>query len=214
MPCCTAPFGLRAVPPSPAASPPSRLSGFTLIELLIALAVLSVLLASAWSGFSEALERRRLAALSAEALALLQQARLEAQSRNQALRVAVHASDTGSTCLLLHTGAAGSCRCEPAAAPSSAADAALASGSVCEPGSQVLRRVTAPASQGVSLSQNVLSMRFDPSLGTTTPAGRVVLRSARGAVHHVVSVTGRVRRCAPPAGSAQAAVSIPGVAAC
>lgn len=162
-----------------------RPAGWTLVELLVVLAVLGLLLAGSVPGLADALERRRTAALSQQVLALLQQARLEAQSRNQALRVAVRPAPAGGPCLLLHTGGAQACGCD-------------ASAGTCTGSAVVLQQVQSSAAPGPSLFANVPSLRFDPSLGTTTPAGRVVLRSRLGEVHHVVSATGRVRRCAVP----------------
>lgn len=181
--------------PCPSVRPPCAERGLTLIELLIGLAVLALLTAGAIPGFGEALDRRRLAALSTESLVLLQQARLEAQWRGEAVRVAARPAAGGATCLLLHTGAAQACRC-PAAE-----SAGFAATSPCAAGAELIRVVTAPASQGLHLALNVSSMRFDPTLGTTTPAGRLIVQGRRAAVHHVVNAMGRVRSCAPPPSS-------------
>ncbi len=189
--------------------------GFTLVELLIALTVLALVTAGALPSLAEALERRRLAGVSLQTLALLQQARLEAQTRDEVLRVAVRGASGGLTCLLLHTGPAGSCGCEPA--PATLDDSPTGPSGpdrFCAPGSELLRLVVASPAQGLRLSLNVASMSFDPSLGTTTPTGRVELRGRRTAIAHVVSVMGRVRRCMPAPSVGGPASVMAGIAAC
>ena len=64
------------------------------------------------------------------------------------------------------------------------------------------------ARSGLSVAANVGSLRFDPRLGTATPAGTLRVASTSGeAVHHVVNLAGRVRSCSPQA-------AVPGFQAC
>lgn len=166
--------------------------GFTLVELLVGLAVLAVLVAGAIPGLGEALDRRRLASLSNESRVLLQQARLEAQWRAEAVRVAVRPSANGASCLLLHTGASQACACPAADAPAAGA---------CSGGAELIRMVAPAPASGLRLSLNVPSLRYDPTLGTTTPAGRLVVQGRGDAIHHIVNAMGRVRSCAPASAS-------------
>lgn len=165
--------------------------GLTLVEAAVVLAIATLALTSATPGLQRLIEQRRLDAAASVLAADLQLARNESIARNRVVRV-VWVATQG--CYLLHTGPAGSCRCE------ARGDAD------CDAGSTLVRSVA--ASSGVTLHGNASSIAFDPVHGTATPAAtwRVTGRDGR-AVHHVVNVMGRVRSCSP-------AAAVPGYPAC
>ena len=164
--------------------------GLTLIETCTALAVATVLVTAGVPSFKTTFERKTLQGLAAELAADLQLARSEAVSRQSGIRVTAQAGEGGS-CVVAYTGAANGCRCGDAAAP------------VCEIDATALRYRFLPGSSSIAVSANVASLRFDPRLGTATPAGALTVASASGAsVRHVVNMMGRVRSCSVGGGVA------------
>lgn len=154
-----------------------------------------VLVTAGAPSFKSTFERKTLQGLAAELAADLQLSRGEAVAQQAGVRFAAHGGDGGS-CTVAYTGSVNGCRCGDAAAP------------VCETGANVLRYRLLPSSSGITVSTNVASVRFDPRLGTATPAGALTIASASGAsVRHIVNMTGRVRSCS-------AGGSVPGYAAC
>lgn len=161
--------------------------GLTLIEACAALAVLAVLATAGSPSLKSVFERKSLQGLAAELAADLHLARGDAVARQVGVRVAVHAGDGGS-CVVAYTGPASGCRCGDGTAP------------VCEADATPLRHRFVPASSGIAVSANVGSLRFDPHLGTATPAGTITVASSTGmSVRHVVNLMGRVRSCSPAA---------------
>jgi type IV fimbrial biogenesis protein FimT len=165
--------------------------GLTLVEAVVVVGIVAAAATAASPGLQRLLEQRRLDATATQLAADLQLARTEAIARNLVVRV-VHDGFAG--CYLLHTGPAGSCRCN--------ADGHAA----CDDGGVAIRSVI-PSPQ-VSLQSNAASIAFDPLHGTVTPTAtwRVAGRDGR-AIHHVVNVMGRVRTCSPEA-------AVPGFRAC
>jgi type IV fimbrial biogenesis protein FimT len=71
-----------------------------------------------------------------------------------------------------------------------------------------LRTVTFVSGGRLSVAANVGSIAFDPTRGTSTPAGTVRFVATNGhVIHQVVNVMGRVRSCSP-------AGAVPGYKAC
>lgn len=172
--------------------PFSRQRGFTLIEAGVVTAVLAVAVTAAVPGLQRVLEQRRLDAAATQLAATLQLARNESIARNRVVRVT---HDAVNRCTLLHTGAAGACRCTPRGEAECAAGAVLIRSSGATP--------------GVAVESNAASLAFDPLHGTVTPAAtwRVVAARDGRAIHHVINLMGRVRSCSPDA-------AVPGYRAC
>jgi type IV fimbrial biogenesis protein FimT len=163
----------------------------TLVEAAVVVAVLATVVTTALPGLQRLIDHRRLDATATQLAADLQLARNESIARNRLVRLS---RDVAGSCYVLHTGAAGSCRCSSDG------------GGECSTGSTLIRSAAAHA--GVALQGNAASMAFDPLHGTATPAAtwRVVARDGR-TIHHVVNVMGRVRSCSPQA-------AVPGYRAC
>lgn len=169
--------------------------GLTLIEACAALTIASILVTAGWPSLKPTLDRKALQGLAAELAADLQLARGQAVARQEGVRVTAQGAEGGS-CVLVYTGPADACRCGDAAAP------------VCEADGRAVTYRFVAARGGLSVAANVGSLRFDPRLGTATPAGTLRVTSASGeAVHHVVNLAGRVRSCSPQA-------AVPGFQAC
>ncbi len=170
-------------------------AGFTLIETSVVVALAALMLAIAVPGFSALFERQRLRGTAAELASDLHWLRSQAQVRNEALRLSLHTTSTG-TCTVVHTGSRNDCRCMddgPA---------------VCDGEARVLKTSHWPLRERISVQSNVGSMLFDPQQGTVTPTGSIRIVDSRGmGITHVVNVIGRVRSCSPSA-------AVGGYAAC
>ncbi len=164
---------------------PRQQRGLSLIESLMAVAITAIATGATLPGFQQALEQRRLEGAAAQLRTDLQLARSEAAARNRTLRISF-GQHGGSSCYVVHTGAANSCQCHAADAP------------VCTPGAEPLRSVRFVSDGGVHLQSNVTSMVLDPTLGTVSPTGTLRIRTAESrSVHLVVNIMGRVRACSP-----------------
>jgi type IV fimbrial biogenesis protein FimT len=159
--------------------------GWTLLEMLVALAVLSVLAGlgtGSWSSIRRGLE---LQSQAHEVAAHIHQARSTAVASGQAIRLEVGRQAAGA-CLIVHTGAAGACRCDEQGAP------------VCDTPARTVATHWWPVSSAVTITANTPSMRFDPTVGTVTPSGTLRLSMPDGrALAQVVNVMGRARLCSP-----------------
>lgn len=168
--------------------------GLTIVETAVAIAVVTLGATAAAPGLQQLLDTRRLDAAAGQLAGDLQLARLEAVARQQPLRLAWPA---GQSCYVLHTGAAGACRCE-----------GTGEAATCDAGALALRTVRWSAADRVAITSNTASLVFDPLHGTVSPTATLRVTGADGrAIHHVVNVMGRVRSCSP--GSA-----VPGLRAC
>ncbi len=172
-----------------------RQRGITLVESCCAIAIAAVLVGTVAPSFQRMLARRGLEGAAAQLAADIHHARAEAVARNRSLRLSFVPS-AGGSCYVLHTGPASACRCDGE------------SGAVCAGTATPIKAVHLPADSGVSIAANVASMQFEPVSGTVTPAGTVRVQHRDGAaVHHVVSMLGRVRSCSPDG-------ALPGVRPC
>ena len=169
--------------------------GITLIEASVVLAVTAIVAGTAAPSLSKVIDARRLEGVATQLATDIHFVRTEAVARNEALRLSIHATATGS-CYVLHTGAANQCSC------------AAAGPAQCSGGAQEIKTVTISSAERVSLQANVGSMLFDPVHGTSTPTGTLRLTGAPDrAIHHIVNIMGRVRSCSPQA-------AVPGYRAC
>lgn len=163
----------------------TRPRGFSLVEACVVTALVALMLTLAVPGFGALLERKRLDGSAHQLAADLHWMRSEALARNEALRFSLHTTALGS-CTVVHTGDRDDCRCE-------GTDAA-----VCEGDAAALKTSHWPSADGIAVSANVASMRYDPVQGTTTPTGSVRISDRQGrAITHVVNIMGRVRSCSP-----------------
>jgi type IV fimbrial biogenesis protein FimT len=169
--------------------------GLSLLESLMVLAIAAIATGATWPAFQQTLEQRRLEGAAAQLHTDLQLARSEAVARNHTLRIS-YRQQAGGSCYLVHTGGANDCNCDAGGAP------------VCTGGAEAVRTEFFAASRGVQLQSNVASMVLDPTKGTVSPTGTLRLQGAEGrAVHLVVNIMGRARKCSPGG-------TLPGYAAC
>ena len=159
--------------------------GVTLIEACITLAIVSILVGTAAPSFVDFNKKRVLDGRAGEIATDLYLARSEAVARQQGVRVTFHAVTDGN-CMLIHTGAASDCGCDPSGAAQCANQAVM------------IKSNFFPASQGVRVVASVGSMRFDQINGSVSPASTVRVTASNGSeVRHVVNIMGRVRTCSP-----------------
>jgi type IV fimbrial biogenesis protein FimT len=169
--------------------------GFSLVEMLTAAAVLSVVASLSTGSWRELIGKLRLQSVAQELAADVQLARSSAVALNRPVRLDVQQQAAGA-CVLAYTGAQGACTCTPQGVPT------------CEADEQVLKSHWLPANGRVTVSANVTSMRFDPTVGTVSPTATLRIGLADGrALAQVVNIMGRVRTCSPGG-------LVSGVAAC
>jgi type IV fimbrial biogenesis protein FimT len=188
-----------------------RSAGFTLLEVLVALAILGILVGVAMPSFSSFTANQHLVGAAEQVYGHLQQARLEAVSRNTAVRV--NFSATGTTtwtygmshvtnnCDLTKTVATGASACVMVV---SDGDATLDVGAgATDTGDLVLYRFPSTAFTDVKMAISSFSsgtqIVFSPLRGSST-SGIVTLTSAKGAILRVeMSLLGRAKLCTPDA---------------
>jgi type IV fimbrial biogenesis protein FimT len=160
-------------------------NGVSLVEAMIVIAVTAIVAATAAPSLASFIDGRRLDAAATALAADVQFVRTEAVARNRPIRLSFHAS-AASSCWVVHTGPAAQCTC------------AESGPAVCSGGATQIKTVVLGAADRVSVQANVASIVFDPLHGTSTPTGTLRLIDPRGrAVHHIVTVMGRVRSCTP-----------------
>src|SRR5438270_250139 len=89
--------------------------GLSLLEVAIVVAIVAIVAAAATPSFTRLVDARRLDGAATRLAADIQWVRTEAIARDRALRLSVLA-DGGASCWVVHTGAAGDCRCGEAEA--------------------------------------------------------------------------------------------------
>ncbi len=182
-------LALPALPARP--SPVIGGRGFSLVELLVSVAIVAIAAMLAGPDLRDWLWRQRLSNSAQAVLGDLQLARSEAiqGARNVILRFGGDESAvTGSgRCYVLHTGPLGGCGCRMDTPP------------VCDAGAQAIKQMRWARGRGqVEVVSNVPSMLFSGRQGTVSVSGTVEVRmEGIGAIRHIVSLTGRVRSCAP-----------------
>jgi type IV fimbrial biogenesis protein FimT len=164
----------------PPARPPA---GITPIELAIALTVIGIVLSLAAPSLRGLMDRHALRGSADSLRSDLQSLRAEGIARSQRLWLAVQSGAAGS-CYVAYTGNRGDCSCDAQGE------------SRCNSTGSALRAAGFAATGRVRLSSNVGPMRFDPVLGTVSPAGTFSLSTPESdSVDLVVSMLGRVRSC-------------------
>lgn len=164
-----------------------RQQGLTLVELAITLTVLAIVAGLTVPAFGTAREKRHLEGAAAQLETDLMLSRSLAVARNEVVRMSFERDAVaGTSCYVVHTGAAGDCRC-------------TANGSaVCSNGAEPLRAVRYDAGVPLALTSNSRSIQFDPVRGTITPTATVRVTARSGAaIHQVINIMGRVRSCSP-----------------
>jgi type IV fimbrial biogenesis protein FimT len=170
---------------------PQQQRGVSMVEACIVVAIAGILAGTALPSFKDQLDKRSIEGKSAEVRTDLMFARSEAVARNEGVRVSFY-DGAGGRCYVVHTGSRADCSCDGTGP------------AVCTGGAVALKTVN--PSGGVQVVANVSSLRFDPTNGTTAPAGTVCTVPDRGrSLHHVVSITGRFRSCAPATAGAPCA---------
>ena len=97
---------------------PESQRGVTLIEAAVAMTIGAIALSTAAPGFRSLVERKRLEGVAAQLATDLQFVRTAAVARNEPLRISFYA-ETGGSCYVMHTGAAGDCGCTAESASTS-----------------------------------------------------------------------------------------------
>lgn len=173
-------------PDRPAAAALQR--GISLVESLIVMSIATVTLGAVVPGFESVRERRQLEGAAAQFETDVHFTRSLAAAHNRPLRLQF-GSDAAGSCYVVHSGAAGDCRCSGDGQAQ------------CSGAAQVLRLVHHDAAAPVQWQANVGAILFDPHQGTSSPTGTLRLSGRSGTtVHAVVSLMGRVRQCAPAPG--------------
>ena len=158
---------------------------------MVSIALVALVAVLAAPDLRDWLWRQRLANAAQAVLGDLQLARSEAiqGARNVILRFGGDESAVAGSgrCYVLHTGAVGGCDCHVDAPPTCRADA------------QAIKQVRWVRERGqAEVTSNVPSMLFSGRQGTVSVSGTIDVRvSGIGSVHHIVSITGRVRSCTP-----------------
>ena len=162
-------------------------AGLTLVECAITTTVLAIVAGLTVPAFGTARERRHLEGAAAQLETDLMLSRSLAVARNEVVRMSFERdAGAGTSCYVVHTGAAGDCGC---AANGSA---------VCSNGAEPLRSVRYGAEVPLALTSNSRSIQFDPVRGTITPTATVRVTGSNGsAIHQVINIMGRVRSCSP-----------------
>lgn len=169
--------------------------GLSLVETLTAMAVLSVAAGLSMGSWGQLVGKLRLQSVTQELAADVQLARSTAVALNRAVRLDVQQQAAGA-CVVAYTGAPGACQCNAQGI------------AVCEAPARVVKSHWLPAGGPVTVTANVASMRFDPTIGTVSPTATLRANLPDGrALAQVVNIMGRTRSCSPGA-------SVPGVVAC
>lgn len=161
-------------------------SGVTLVESLIVMVITTVSLGAVAPSFESARARRQLEGVAAQLETDIQHARSTAVAMSVPVRMSFSAA-TGNSCYVVHTGPAGSCRCDNRGA------------AVCNPGSRSFQSTYWTADHGVRIESNSASMLFDAARGTVTPTASIKVHGRDAVIQHVVNIMGRVRSCTPAA---------------
>jgi type IV fimbrial biogenesis protein FimT len=164
---------------------PLEQRGFTLAESCLVCAVLAIVAGMALPSFQGSVERHTVLGSAAQFETDVQFARATAEAGSLGVLISFHDQPAGS-CYVVHTGAAGDCRCDAAGHP------------VCDGEAEALRTVFLPAEDRVRLQSNVEAMRFDGHRHTISPTGSVTLSAAGGGtLRQIVNIMGRTRSCSP-----------------
>ena len=142
--------------------------GFTLIEVAIVVVVTAIVASLAAPAMRDLIDSRRLVGAAAQLAADVELARTEAVARNRAVRLSFHAG-AGSSCYVVHTGAADQCTC--------AADGAA----LCTGGAHEIKTIVLADIERVTVGANVALDRCSiRCTARARPAARLrVARRAR-----------------------------------
>jgi type IV fimbrial biogenesis protein FimT len=159
--------------------------GVTLAELSTVTAIAATVLTTAIPSFNVFMERRTLEGVAGELSTDLQFIRSEAVRQNRSLRVSFQQL-TGGSCYVIHTGSSADCHCSGDAP------------AVCTGDAESVKTVYVAAQRGVQILANQAGISYDPVRGTASPWATVRVVGNEGrAIHHVVSIMGRVKTCSP-----------------
>lgn len=161
-----------------------RPRGMGLADTLVALFILGGLL-SATLHWSRAMVQRHTVQAAAALLETdLRHARAQALAMDASVRFELLTEADQSACYITHTGAAGSCRCQPGGP------------AVCQPGVRVLRMADLPADGPVRIHHGGRALTFHPGKGTVTPTATFVVQGGDGSsIRQIINIMGRVRSC-------------------
>jgi type IV fimbrial biogenesis protein FimT len=165
--------------------------GVSMIEAMCTLAIVAVLAGGALPMLKDLRASQTLQGVASLLETDIQYAKSEAVAGGKPVRLSAQALPDGSSCYVIHTGAANACRCQGGGQ------------AACDAGATLLRLSEQGGPAGVSLAPVQRSILFDASKGTVTPTAtwRISDREGR-AIHQIVNIMGRVRSCTPTAGFA------------
>jgi type IV fimbrial biogenesis protein FimT len=165
--------------------------GLSLIETMCSLAIMAILIGGALPMFHDLHASQALQATAALLETDIQFAKSQASTSGRPVRLSVQAVQGGTSCYVVHTGAANACRCQGGGK------------AVCDAGATLLRLSEQSGPSGIALAPLQRSILFDAGKGTVTPTAtfKVTDRDGR-TIHQVVNIMGRVRSCTPNPGFA------------
>lgn len=169
--------------------------GITLIETSVVTSLVAVVTGLAVPKFDELRQRKQLEGAAVQLETDVHHARMLAVARNAPLRISFE-TGSGASCYVIHSGAAGDCRCTGDGIAQ------------CQGDAEAEKVVRFDPDAGLSVKSNTRSVLFDPMRGTSSPTATVQLQARDGrAIHQVVNIMGRVRSCSP-------AAAVPGYRRC
>lgn len=160
--------------------------GMTLIELMVVMGILGVLASLAIPSLRGFQERYRLEGYAMALVTDIHYVRSESVALNKGLRISF-GTDAGGTCYLIHSGNTTNCTCN-----------SNGTAQCSDTTNSIQKSVGLATDLGIRVQSNVSSILFDPSRGTSTPAGSInVIGQSGNSIRQVVNIMGRTRTCSP-----------------
>jgi Tfp pilus assembly protein FimT len=157
--------------------------GFGLYELIVTIGVISIILGFSIPSLSRLVQVHRMQGASESLRSDIQMAKITALGTGKKVRLDFLVNKTGS-CYVIYQGMPSSCSCAADGTP------------MCREGGSLVGHASLRGSTGISLTANVKSLTIEPTQGFVTPAATMRLEGSRSAhLHHVISLTGRIRTC-------------------
>lgn len=167
-----------------------RSRGLTLVELIVTMVIVGTLLTLAVPSFNEAIARERLRGVNAQLVTDMKFARSEAIQRGEAVRVDFRSSSSSSCYAIYAINAGGTCDCLQGAEQCVAGENGVQV--------QLLKLVTLPQAQGVSVTTQPSAININQERAFHTADLSVTLTGQRGLqLMTSVSTRGSIATCSP-----------------